>query len=347
MKTLGRMGFCALPSTFDSSSVVVVSGENFDRDISATRNAPKAILRASHNIELQDFDESFMTAGGTPYGVIDENLDNDLKRCGRLQQIGVATLDSEGCDLNEFGHCPDGSTLGESRDKWMEGLVKNLVTRGKIPIVLGGDQNVTVPTFKGLKQVFSNLVILHFDACLDMREAVDRATGYNPGYNHRAVMRYLLPETERIISVGSRNFFKEEMKFARQNRHKIDMVRMRDQLRPLWHLNTAVNRIISCIGGYKVYVSFDVSFLDPSTIGASAKIPEPGGITYDEVLDMWSRILQKINVVGADFVGFCPTRRSVSFMKPEEFDLRYEEEMFPSSYAMAKLIARFISRLNI
>ncbi|MEA3272653.1 MAG: arginase family protein [Patescibacteria group bacterium] len=347
MQTLGKRGFCALPCNFDESIVVVIPAGDFDNDTPLTRYAPMSILQASCHSEFEDFDESFMTTGGMPCKDNKDDLERDLKRCERLQSIGVVTLDLKERKFDEFGCLPHNASLGEAKDQWMENCVKNIAMCGKIPIVLGGDQNVTVPVFNGLNRVFGKLIILHFDSYLDARKAVSRSAGYNPGYNSRTVMRHLFSSAERIISVGGRGFNKEEMKFVRQNSDKIDMLRMEDQLRPLWHLNTAINRITHCIGKHKVYVSFDISFLDPSTIGAFATVPEPGGMTYGEILYMWKEILSKINIVGADFVGFCPTRKPISIVNPEEFDSRFKEELFPPSYALAKLIARFISRLNI
>lgn len=313
METLGKKGFLALPSPysdFDNAKIVIVPF-GYAPDIFQTIFAPKCIIEASHNVD--DFDESRMAAGDNIKKLINIDLKKDLDKCESLRKNGVATL--------PYKIIIPHHKTNKIEEEFID-LIEELIKKDKIPIILGGDHNITPLSIKAIKRMFDNISVLHFDSRLDMLD----------NSSHRSVMRKIFPYADTIVSVGFRSVAREEMEFRYRNTDKIHGIMMRDQLRPLWNLQTAIRNIVHYLKDKNVYITFDTSFLDPSTIiGAFVKTPEPGGMTYDEVLDIWVKILPKINVIGADFVEFCPDNQS----------------KFNPEYAFAKLISRFISRLKI
>jgi len=306
-------GFHALENCYSdiARAKVVVVPFGYAIDVKETKEAPQRIINASHSVE--SFDESRMAPGDPIFDIYSASPKKELDRGERLKINGLATL----VDLN------DGKLEREELIRQFTDVIQTLVGANKIPIILGGDHNVTPLAISAIKNTYSNLAVLHFDSRLDLlSEGQDNDS-------NRSVMRKIFPHVDSIVSVGFRSVRREEMQFMRQNSGKIHGIMMRGQLRPPWESLTALRNIARYLKDKNVYITFDTSFLDPSTIGHTAKTPEPGGMTFDETLDVWVKLLPEINIVGADFVEYCPTKH------------------FAPDYAFAKLISRFISRLSI
>ena len=58
--------------------------------------------------------------------------------------------------------------------------------------------------------------------------------------------------------------------------------------------------------GPKVYITFDVDFLDPALMPATGT-PEPGGLFWYETLEFLRKVFEEKNVVGFDLVELCPS----------------------------------------
>lgn len=320
MKTMGNKGFHALRSPHSNlkTAKVVIIPFCYAPDVAEAFYSPGMIIEASH--EVSPFDESLMAAGGPVSAFARKSLKRELDIGDVLKKRGLATIE-----------CLRQTVIGPvARQKLNDDFQKKilqLLQMDKFPVIIGGDHNITPLAIKAFKENFDNLAVLHFDSRLDL--------GNSKEAKHRSVMRKIFPEVDFIVSVGYRSVKREEMHFLKKNEDKIHGIMMRDQLRPLWHLETAMKSIIHYLKGRNVYITFDASFLDPSTIGHAVKTPEPDGMTYGEVLDLWKKLLPhpELNIVGADFVEFYVPK-----------DNRYNTA---SAYGFARLISRFISRLNL
>jgi agmatinase len=60
-----------------------------------------------------------------------------------------------------------------------------------------------------------------------------------------------------------------------------------------------------------VYLTFDVDGLDPSVIPATGT-PEPGGLYWDETLELIKKTASRKNIVGIDLVELAPKKGSES-----------------------------------
>jgi agmatinase len=63
-------------------------------------------------------------------------------------------------------------------------------------------------------------------------------------------------------------------------------------------------RVLDALGE-EVYITFDVDGLDPSVLGATGT-PEPGGLLWDETMQLLAMIGKRRRIVGFDVVELAP-----------------------------------------
>ena len=104
-----------------------------------------------------------------------------------------------------------------------------------------------------------------------------------------------------LISIGIRNISKEEMPFLKKNDSRIKIFWAKDQKK--WNLKY-FKRLIK---NKNVYLTFDVDGLDSSIMPATGT-PEPGGLFWDETLDIIKIAAKNSNIVGADINELSPIK---------------------------------------
>ncbi len=179
----------------------------------------------------------------------------------------------------------------------LEGLVGNVLTAGRFPFVLGGEHSLTPGAIRPLLKQHPDLVVLQLDAHADLRD------GYlGERYSHAAAMRRVLdhPGVE-LVQVGIRALCQEEADFYDANRDRITMHLAVD--RPWWD----IDEIVAPLAGRPVYITVDIDALDGSIMPATGT-PTPGGMMYDELLEVLQRACEVGTVVGMDLVEFAPIK---------------------------------------
>jgi agmatinase len=171
-----------------SKAIVIPFGlENTVSYGRGTKNGPRAVIQASHNLEI-----------------LDEQLLKPFSNCG------IATLKEPKIPKNQ-----------KTAIELLAGLVGGVVADKKFPVVLGGEHSLTQGTVKGLSTKYKNFTVLHFDAHSDTR------LNYYIGaaYSHGAVMSQVLTKypVSKLVQVGVRSFSDQdgEMAFRKKYRGKI------------------------------------------------------------------------------------------------------------------------------
>lgn len=170
---------------------------------------------------------------------------------------------------------------GETLKKIHESLMEFIDADSKY-LFLGGDHAVTYPAVLALKEKFSDLTVIHFDAHLDRRSEYMG----NP-WSHACVIKRLeeiIPE-EKIFTFGYRSRAPEEPESG-------------IPFSILEHLSITIDKIQS-----PVYLTIDLDVLDPSEFPAVSN-PEPGGISFKELQE--SLYLLRGKLVGIDIVEYNP-----------------------------------------
>jgi len=181
--------------------------------------------------------------------------------------------------------------------KQIENINKILLNKKKFPLVLGGEHSLTPGAIKPFIKKFGKICLLHFDAHADLRNS------YNGNkFSHASAIRRCLDNSNvSVISFGIRNISLNEAKFIKNNKKKIKIYWAKDKAK--WNLN----KFKKAIKNKKVYLTFDVDGLDLSIMPATGT-PEPGGLFWDETMNIIKIAAKSSHIVGADINELSPIK---------------------------------------
>jgi agmatinase len=265
--------FMRLPNVRDlENSDAVVVGAPFDTGASfraGARFGPEAIRSASHLLR--------------PY--------NPSQDVSIFEHLSVA-------DYGDVPVVP--GYVEESYERIQEGL-EPVHRAGVVPIVLGGDHAVALPELRAAAAVHGPLALVQFDSHADTWDSF-----FGEPYNHGTVFRRAVEEgllaQERSIQVGMRGslYALGDLKASRELGFELTTT---DEIRKIGIQDT-VRRIRERVKDAKVYVSFDVDFVDPA-FAPGTGTPEIGGFTSREAQE-FVRGLRGMEIVGCDVVEVYP-----------------------------------------
>ena len=180
----------------------------------------------------------------------------------------------------------------------LEGMVETALADGAFPLTLGGEHAITPGAIRPLVRRHPNLALLHFDAHADLRDGYE-----GEPYSHAAALRRCLDqpghEGVSVVSLGIRNISRGEVPYLEANRDRISMFWAKD--RAEWDMAA----ILSRLRGRPVYVTVDVDGFDGSVMPATGT-PEPGGLTWDDVVGVLRAAAELGPWVGADINELAP-----------------------------------------
>lgn len=168
-----------------------------------------------------------------------------------------------------------------------------LMREGTFVLTLGGEHSITAPLVAAAREAFGDLSVLHVDAHADLRDAY----GGTP-HSHAAVMRRVLEMTPHLVQVGIRSLSREEAEACPEQVARFITPAMCED-DPAW-----VDRALDGLGR-RVYVTVDMDGLDPS-VAPGVGTPEPGGLSWRQVLRLLRRVAAEREVVAADVVEARP-----------------------------------------
>ncbi len=262
-----KKGFLGIDNKFKVKEKAVIVPFGLEKTVSyggGTKNGPKEIIKASHQVEL---------------------FDEDLN-CDPYKKIGIKTL-------KPF---PIKKKMDEAL-RQIEKVNEYLLNKNIFPLVLGGEHSITPGCIRPFVKKFDKLCILHFDAHADLRQS------YNGNkYSHASAIRRCLDyNNTNIVSFGIRNISTNEAIYLKKNKSRIKIFWAKDKNK--WDLNY-FKKIVK---NKKVYITFDIDSFDLSLMPATGT-PEPGGLFWDETINI-IKIASKIsNIVGADINELAPIK---------------------------------------
>lgn len=290
MKTLGiKKNFLAIEdeySSYNSSKIVILSAP-FEKTVSYGKGTANGPKEILKASHYVEF--------------YDEEFDREL-----VFEKGIATL----TELK----FKDMSTKKGINKIYKQ--VKKLIADNKFVVTLGGEHSLSSAPAEAHFEAYENLSVLQIDAHSDFRDEYEGSK-----YSHASVMARVAEFTKDIVQVGIRAQCIEESKFIKEN--GIKTYYMRD-IRTGKHGEDWQQRVLDDLKE-NVYVTFDVDGLDPSVITATGT-PEPGGLLWDETMNLFRMIGEKKNIVGFDVVELAPSK--------------YHES---SSFVTAKLVYKLLN----
>ena len=184
-----KKGFLGYEAKQKIENKVVVVPFGLEKTVSyggGTKNGPKEIIKASHQVEL--FDEELKKE---PY-----------------KEIGIKTL-------KPF---PIKNKISSALDQ-LSKINEEIILKNKFPIIFGGEHSITPGSIRPFVKKYNEITLLHFDAHADLRES------YNgEKFSHAsAIKRCLDFKNVKVVSFGIRNLSQPEMNFYKNNRNRIEI----------------------------------------------------------------------------------------------------------------------------
>ena len=262
-----KKGFLGIENRFNSKEKAVVIPFGLEKTVSygkGTKNGPKEIIKASHQVELYD-----------------EELN-----CEPYKKIGIKTLKPFKINKDIIKAL-----------KQISEINKKVLNNKLFPLTLGGEHSITPGCINPFIKKYKKLCLLHFDAHADLRES------YNGNkFSHASAIRRCLDNKNvSVISFGVRNISTDEVSYLKKNSSRISIFWAKDKKK--WNLN----KFKKIIKNKKVYLTFDVDALDVSIMPATGT-PEPGGLIWEETLNILKIAFKNSNIVGADINELSPIK---------------------------------------
>ena len=180
--------------------------------------------------------------------------------------------------------------------KHMINAVRKKITRivalNKIPVMLGGEHSITLGAVQAVVEQYPKLTVLQLDAHADLRDSYQGTP-----YNHACVARRIT-EICPLVQVGIRSMSKEEGDFLPQSKVKsysADYVSENKN----W-VETVCNNLHG-----DIFITIDLDVFDPSIMPATGT-PEPGGLSWRDVLQLLRLVSHKCHIRGFDVVELAP-----------------------------------------
>lgn len=184
----------------------------------------------------------------------------------------------------------DGFSFPEDLAEALSGRVTYHMEKGKFVVVIGGEHSVSIGSITPHAQRHPDLTVLQLDAHSDLREEYNGSK-----YSHACVMARA-KEMCPIVQVGIRSMDSSEKNIMDKNRVLFakDIHASQD-----W-----INKVISKLSD-TTYITIDLDVFDPSFM-PSTGTPEPGGLSWYDVLSLLKAVSENSNIVGFDVVELCP-----------------------------------------
>ena len=200
-----KKGFLGYEAKQKIENKVVVVPFGLEKTVSyggGTKNGPKEIIKASHQVEL--FDEELKKE---PY-----------------KEIGIKTL-------KPF---PIKNKISSALDQ-LSKINEEIIRKNKFPIIFGGEHSITPGSIRPFVKKYNEITLLNFDAHADLRES------YNgEKFSHAsAIKRCLDFKNVKVVSFGIRNLSRTEMNFYENNRNRIEIFWGKDKKE--WKLDRLEN----------------------------------------------------------------------------------------------------------
>jgi agmatinase len=179
-----------------------------------------------------------------------------------------------------------GLSLPRSLDR-IESVASGCIGR-KFVLAYGGEHTATLPMIRAASRRYPDLMVVHFDAHLDIRRDYD-----GEPITHATWANVVGEEIgfERIVQLGVRSGTRDEHRRARSCRHSSSALEIPPD-------------VLDDLRAHPVYVTIDVDVLDPSAAPGTG-CPEPGGPSFRELMDAIYG-LRDCQVIAADVMEILP-----------------------------------------
>jgi len=267
-----------------------------------TSRAIEHILKASRQVDLYDASFHDLWRKGYFLREVDKKI---LLKSDYLRKEAELYIDyissGEILEKNNF-MCRSLREINEGSlfmNNWVHTQTKELIEKGKLVALLGGDHSTPFGYIKALAEKHESFGVLQIDAHCDLRKSYE---GFK--YSHASIMYNVLeeiPAVEKLVQVGIRDYCDEEQDYINSNNGRIKAFFDHDIKQQLFegaHWKHITDEVVATLP-QKVYISFDIDGLDPK-LCPNTGTPVPGGFETDQVFYLFKKILES----GRKIIGF-------------------------------------------
>ena len=182
---------------------------------------------------------------------------------------------------------------------WVHHQTKELLDKGKLVALLGGDHSTPLGYMKAIGEKHGDFGIMQIDAHCDLREGYEGFV-----YSHASIMYNALkevPQLKKLVQVGIRDYSQGEHEFIQQNADRVKTYFDADIRSRQFEGETFKQIVDEMIAQLpqKVYISFDIDGLDPK-LCPNTGTPVQGGFETEQVFYIFKKIQQS----GKQIIGF-------------------------------------------
>ncbi len=212
--------------------------------------------------------------------------------------LGGPTL-VEGTTAVDIGDVPWDDTAHEINRAAIRHTCEQVLAAGAVPVVLGGDDSIPIPVLQAYAGL-GPLTIVQIDAHIDWR---DEVRGERWGLSSTMRRSSEMSHVGEMIQVGQRGV---------GSARPADLVAAQARGAHLFSagevhrhgLDEVLDRVP--VGG-NVFITVDVDGLDPAVV-PGVLAPEPGGLTYFQVMSIIDGVADRATIAGFDAVELVPDR---------------------------------------
>ncbi len=293
-------GLFGLPFGLEKSRLILipVPWEATTSYGNGTSHGPQAILKASHQVDLFDFEVGDVYRHGyhmlnIPDAILELNYEMKRKAFEIVNSIEAGRTPSEenSRDIND----------ASSRvNAWVYTQAKEQLKAGKLIGVIGGDHSSPFGAIRAIAEACNNQYgILHIDAHADLRHAYQSFQHSHASIMHNVMESAFRPQ--QLVQVAIRDFSSDENKYIQNSQGRIKTffeIPLKRRLHRGETWQRLCDEIVSALPD-NVYISFDIDGLSPE-LCPNTGTPVPGGLSFDQATTLLASIAEH----GKKIVGF-------------------------------------------
>ncbi len=201
-----------------------------------------------------------------------------------MKTLAMPELKTSNKKVFDYGNVPKDT---------ISSVMKQIVSAGKIPIVIGGDHSITTKAVNATSEVVENLSVVYFDAHPDFI------------YSTKEYYGSVFSDISESINVSN----SMQIGIRAPEPEEIENLKLMNitVLTPLDVLDIGVRNVADLVVkkmSDNVYISLDIDCIDPAFApGVSA--PVPAGLSSKELIYLLKTIA-KNGIIGMDLMEVCP-----------------------------------------
>jgi agmatinase len=183
--------------------------------------------------------------------------------------------------------------LGNAGREQLPGIIFDIISRGKMPIIIGGDHSITTIALRQIGKMLGKISLFYFDAHPDF------VSSTNNYYGSIMTDSAEFINFKKSMLIGTRAAEAEEIDNA--TKAGLEIITPMDvaELGP-----SKLARRLNNKTGHKKYISIDLDCVDPA-FAPGVSVPCPGGISSTNLIYLVKRAVQS-GIIAMDIVELSP-----------------------------------------